>query len=96
MIPSNKMCIRDSVAAEQRVDRVEARRVVAVVGGSREDRGEVEQGDTELREVIESLYDAIKIAPVELLRSPGHDVVDRITPLFWQRPFWRLAGVGRV
>ena len=61
------------IAAEQRVDREEARRVVAVIGCRREDRRQVEEVDAELDEVVELVDDAVEVAAVELLRAAGHD-----------------------
>jgi hypothetical protein len=51
------------VAAEDRVDDVEAGRVVAVVGVRGEERREVDEVDAERLQVVEVLDDAVEVAP---------------------------------
>gem|GEM_PF-5267922 len=82
------------VAAEQRVDDGERRRVVAVVGGAREDGREVEQRHPEVDEVVEVLDDPVEVPAVELLRTPGEGGVDGVVPGCRDRPVRRLPGVG--
>ena len=63
------------VAAQERVDLQVVERVVAVVGGRLEDRGEVDRRDTEVREVREPLRDAQEVSALEPVvgrrRVPG-------------------------
>ena len=62
---------RGLVAAEQRVDLVEAGGVVAVIGLGREERGQVEGVDADVGQVVEALGDAVQVAPGQLHPAPG-------------------------
>ncbi len=53
------------VAAEQRVDLEVVVRVIAMVRGRTEDRGQVDRGDPEVLEVVEVLGDPAQVAALE-------------------------------
>ena len=57
------------VAPEQRIDAVEARRVVAVGGAGREDRCQVDDVRAERLDVVEVLLDPCQVAAVPLARA---------------------------
>ena len=85
------------VAAEQLVDPVEARGVVAVVGFGGEDRGQVEHRGTELREVAQAFLDAGQVPAVELPAGVFAAALHRGVPVAGDHPAGRRlrgAGVG--
>ena len=83
------------VAAEQRVDPVEARRVVAVRAAGGEDRRQVERARAERLDVVEVLLDPAQVAAEPLARrvrpAPGRQLV----PLARDRPVRALLRAAR-
>src|SRR5687768_3333455 len=78
------------VSAQQRVDAVEARRVVAVRAARGEDRRQVERVDAELLEVVEALLDPAQIAAVPLARGVRATPRRQVVPRAWNRPLGRF------
>ncbi len=77
------------VAAEQRIDRVERRRVVAMRAPGREDRGEVEDVHAQRRQVVEAFLDSAQIAAEPLERSLGPASGRKLVPLARYGPLGR-------
>src|SRR5581483_11950826 len=78
------------VAAEQRVDPGERRRVVAVVRPGREERRQVEDVGAEGRDVVEVLLDPAQVAAEELGGGLRRAPLRQRVPLAAHRPLGRL------
>jgi hypothetical protein len=82
------------VAAEQRVDVVEGRGVVAVVALRREARRQVQHRRPQLDEVVEVLRDARQVAAEHLGAGQRPGVRHLVVPAGGDRPARQLALVG--
>src|SRR5688500_17661983 len=78
------------VSAQQRVDAVEARRVVAVRAARGEDRRQVERVDAELLDVVEALLDPAQIAAEPLARGVRTAPSRKVVPRARNRPLGRV------
>ena len=85
--------IECSVAAEQRIDVVEACSVVPVGTAGREERGEVEDVRAERVDVVEPLLDAGQVAAEPLARSVFATALRKLRPLAAHGPLGRLAAL---
>ena len=74
------------VAAEHRVDAVEARRVVAVVRPGREDRSQVDDVRPQTLDVVEVLLDAGQVAAVPLAAASPARARSVAPPTPWAPP----------
>ena len=79
------------VAAEQRVDAVERRRVVAMRAARGEERRQVDDVRAELLDVVEVLLDARQVAAVPLPRRVRPAALRQRVPVAAHRPRRRLA-----
>ena len=77
------------VTAEQRVDLVERRGVVAVVGARREDRRQVDRVGPRRRDVVQAGGDAVEVTAVVLERRLRTATDDRVVPRLRDRPVRR-------
>ena len=82
------------VAAQQRVDMVEGRSVIAVDGTRREAWCEIHGGEAEVVDVVEMLLDALEVAAVPLAAG-FHAIGERFgRPCGRMRPIGGLPGGG--
>jgi hypothetical protein len=77
------------VAAEQRVDAVEGRRVVPVLAARREERRQVDHVRAERLDVVEMRLDAEEVAAVELVRGLAPSPCRELVPGLADRPLRR-------
>src|SRR4051812_21505889 len=83
--------IERSVAAEQRVDVVKARGVVAVRAAGREEGREIEHVRAERLDVIEALLDTGQVAAEPLVRCVPAPPLRKLIPVAAHRPLGRIA-----
>ena len=85
------------VAAEQRVDLLEGRGVVAVVALAGEDRRRVDDADADVGEVVEVLGDPVEVAAEVLQRRARVEALEdhHVVPLRRHRPLGGRALGGR-
>src|SRR5207245_1734991 len=69
------------VAAEERVDELEARRVVAMSAARREERRQVDEVRAEPVDMVEVLLDTAEVAAVELARGVAAPSFRETVPL---------------
>ncbi len=84
------------VPAQQRIDALEAGRVVAVRAPRREEWRHIDEVRAELLDVVEVLLDAAQVAAVQLARRVAAAALRKTIPLARDRPVGPLRSGGRT